>query len=109
MAEVSLHIGGNNYTISCRDGEEQHLIDIAAIVDQKAVEARDAVGGVSEVRQLLLASLLLADELQEAQANGAAPSQSAPPADDKGLALVENIAERLETLATKLEMLSHSA
>jgi cell division protein ZapA len=101
MAEIDLSIGGNNYAVACRDGEEAHLRSIAAVVDKKAEEARVAVGGVSEVRQLLFASLLLADELEEAR-GGVAPAVT-DGTDDANLAILEDIAHRLESLASRLE------
>ncbi|RJT25622.1 cell division protein ZapA [Chakrabartia godavariana] len=109
MAQIELKIGGNAYTVACRDGEEGHLTKIAEIVDKKAVDARQAVGSVSEVRQLLFASLLLADELDEARkgAPAAAPVPSPAPApqaqSDEHLSLLEDIAARLENLALHLE------
>jgi cell division protein ZapA len=65
MAQVDLKIAGRTYEIACRDGEEAHLRQLADIVDGKAVQAGRALGGVNEARQLLLASLLLADELND--------------------------------------------
>jgi cell division protein ZapA len=101
MAQVTLNIGGNRYDLACRDGEEAHLEEIAAIVDKKAAEARSAVGSAGEVRQLLLASLLLADELDELRNRNGAPAPApATSADD---ALLADIATRLESLATRLE------
>ena len=102
MAEVMLQIGGHQYQVACRDGEEPHLQKIAAMVDEKMVEARSAVGDMGEVRQLLLASLLLADELIElrkaplAAANGL-DSSSAP------AELLEQLAQRIESVVAKLE------
>lgn len=113
MAQIELKIGGNAYTVACRDGEESHLTKIAEIVDKKAGDARQAVGSVSEVRQLLFASLLLADELDEARrAGGSAPEKDAPTAvvppppeaaNDEHFSLLEDIAARLENLAMHLE------
>lgn len=112
MAQIELKIGGNAYTVACRDGEEGHLTKIAEIVDRKAQDARQAVGGVSEVRQLLFASLLLADELDEARKAPAAaaptptPVPATPAADnnnDAHASLLEDIAARLENLALHLE------
>jgi cell division protein ZapA len=102
MAEVNILIGGQTYSVFCRDGEEPHLRRLAAMVDSKANEARNAVGAGGDVRQLLLASLLLADELDEAQAAQAA----IPPSDmnDELLAL-ERFADQIESLAGKLEKL----
>ena len=110
MAKVDLIIGGNAYSVACRDGEEAHLVNIATLVDSKAQQAKKAVGGVNEVRQLLFASLFLADELDEARRKGGAPAaapqvvNTPPPAiDTQSIALMEDIATRLESLATRLE------
>lgn len=107
MAQVELKIGGNAYTVACRDGEEGHLTSIASLVDSKATQARQSVGGVSEVRQLLFASLLLADELEEARNKGGAPSSAdsanAAADDAHNAELLEDIATRLESLAARLE------
>lgn len=108
MATVDLVIGGNSYSVACRDGEEAHLVNIATLVDSKAQQAKKAVGGVNEVRQLLFASLFLADELDEARRKGgtlAAAPQGNPPApdDSQSVALMEDIATRLESLASRLE------
>ncbi len=108
MADVTVDIGGHSYTIACRDGEEAHLLGIAGIVNKKAAEAREAVGGVNEVRQLLFASLLLADELSETREVGGAATTSAPPtataqSNPATLDAIERIATRMEALASQLE------
>jgi cell division protein ZapA len=104
MADVTVEIGGHSHTITCRDGEEAHLREIAALVDRKALEAREAVGGVSEVRQLLFASLLLADELAEIRQAGSGAAPAAAPTPDPSIAhAVERIADRVEALANRLE------
>jgi cell division protein ZapA len=60
------------------------------------------VGGVTEVRQLLLAALLLADELSDlraARANGngaAAPDPALTDALERLAARVESVADQLE-------------
>jgi cell division protein ZapA len=97
MAEVMLSIGGHSYQVSCRDGEEPHLHKIADIVDRKVGEARSAVGDLGEVRQLLLASLLLADEVLEADKPAVASSGAVE------AATFERLADRVEAIAAKLE------
>ena len=97
MAEVSLAIGGRSYTLACRDGGEDHLRGLAARVDAKVEEARAAVGTPSEVRQLLFAALLLADEASEA-------APAAATGHDPALAgTLAAIATRMESLASALE------
>jgi cell division protein ZapA len=100
MAEVMLSIGGHSYQVSCRDGEEPHLRMIADLVDRKVSEARSAVGDLGEVRQLLLASLLLADELLEVGKSAPVLAASGGEAET---AAMEMLANRVEAIAAKLE------
>jgi cell division protein ZapA len=101
MAEVDLTIAGRAYRIACRDGEEDNLRAAAALVDGKSREALAGLGTLSETRQLLFASLLLADQLIDKP--GGAPAQSAPQADPLLEQRVLRLAERLESLAQSLE------
>ncbi|MDB5699117.1 MAG: cell division protein ZapA [Alphaproteobacteria bacterium] len=101
MASVELEIAARKYAIACRDGEEDHLRSVAAIVHRKAREAETALGSLGESRQLLFASLLLADELKEIRA-GKAPAIEAEP-DPAVAEALERLAERMEKLAEKLE------
>ncbi|MGS1018083.1 cell division protein ZapA [Allosphingosinicella humi] len=103
MATVDIEIASRRYSVACRDGEQDHLQSVAAIVDRKAREVGQALGSLSEARQLLFASLLLADELKE-QAAGGSPSPSLQPATDPLVAsALERLADRVELLAEKLE------
>ena len=101
MADVSLTIGGRQYSIACRDGGEDHLRQLGAHVDKKAAEASRAVGSATEARTLLLAALLLADELGE-ERSGKAP----PPPAELSSAVADallNLAERVEAMVDSLE------
>lgn len=64
MADVRLNIAGRHYDVHCSDGQEQQLLTLAAMVDEKAAGAV----GTTEIRQLLFSALFLADELKEARA-----------------------------------------
>ena len=102
MATIEVEIASRRYAVACRDGEEEHLREMAAVVDRKAKEAAQALGSLPEARQLLFASLLLADEIKERDA-GKAPAP-AEPAYDPGVAnALEQLAERMESLAESLE------
>lgn len=99
MAEVEVHIGGRRYELTCRDGDEDRLRVLAGMVDGKVKEAARGMGGLNEVRQLLFAALLLADQLSEELA------RPAPVATDNEVAImvVEELAARVESLAARLE------
>ena len=98
MAHVDLFIAGRSYQIACRDGEEESLRAAARLVDAKSREALSGLGTLSESRQLLFASLLLADQMLDGE-SGAAPALSDPMLAER----VGKLAERLEALAASLE------
>ena len=98
MAEIDLFIAGRTYRVACRDGEEDSLRKAASLVDAKSREALQGLGTLSEARQLLFASLLLADQMID---DGRTPEPTLP---DPALAeRAERIADRLESLAEALE------
>lgn len=101
MAEVSISIGGHSYTLATGEGEEEALHRLAAIVDQRVASARAMAGGLSEVRQLLIASLLLADELAE----GGGPAVKAP-ADSEASARIEAATQRIAALTRRLDAIA---
>lgn len=103
MASVDIEIASRKYAVACRDGEQEHVRSVAAIVDQKAKDAATALGSLGESRQLLFASLLLADEIQELRnSGGVSPAPAAAPDPALGQAL-ERLAERIERIAAALE------
>ena len=92
MGQVTVQIGGRGYPLACRDGEEAHLVELAAMFDAKTGQL-GALGTMSETRLLLMAGLLLADEISDLRKVGV----SAPNPRMAALAL------RLEALASKLD------
>jgi cell division protein ZapA len=107
MAEVDITIAGRHYRVACRDGEEQNLRRAAEMVDAKSREALAGLGALSESRQLLFASLLLADQLIEKK-GVQSPPPTMPP-DPQVVRRVDALAERLERLAGNLEKEAASA
>jgi len=106
MAHVDLLIAGRSYQIACRDGEEDNLRAAARLVDAKSREALSGLGTLSESRQLLFASLLLADQLVDGSGGAVmAPPPEPEPAgpDPMVIERVVRLAERLESLADSLE------
>jgi cell division protein ZapA len=103
MAEVDLTIAGRPYRVACRAGEEDSLRAAAALVDAKSREALAGLGTMSEARQLLFASLLLADQLVDQRG----PEVAGP--DPQLTQSAEALAGRLEALADALESEGQSA
>lgn len=113
---VALTIGGRNHVISVGTDEEPHLRLLASMIDER-VRKLGLGQGQTEARMLLVAALMLADELhtlQNAPAPEPAPPRPAPeptPAPPPAvaeiapevLARVAALADRVEKLAARLE------
>lgn len=62
MPEVTIHIGGRGFDVSCQDGEEAFLQAAAKLLDDEAQVLSDQIGRMPESRMLLMAGLMLADK-----------------------------------------------
>lgn len=105
MSNVRLEIGGRQFTVACAEGEEEHVTGLGEMIAAKIATMGD-LSGQSESRMLLFAALLLADELHEATVRAQAappPSALAPVLANGNAERLVTIAERLENLATRLE------
>ena len=104
---LDLNIAGRTYQGACREGEEDNLRAAARLVDGKSREALAGLGTLSEARQFLFASLLLADQLIDDKPEAAAappPPAPEPARPDPAMVLrAEALADRLESLAMALE------
>lgn len=79
MPLVNIMVNSRAYTVACDEGEEGHLKELAAHVDEKAREVLASVGQVGDARMLLMAALLIADEHNELAAKVAAGRRPQPP------------------------------
>lgn len=62
MPELTIHIGGRDFEVSCQAGEESYLQSAAAMLDEEAQVLSDQIGRMPEGRMLLMAGLMLADK-----------------------------------------------
>jgi cell division protein ZapA len=101
VAQVTIKINGYAYTVGCEDGQESHLQAMAGEIE-KRIDRVKALGGQSgESRLLVLAGLLMADELHDlARAPAPAPVQGRPVASGPEL---RALAERAEHIAATIE------
>jgi cell division protein ZapA len=66
MAQVSVTINGRVYDINCDDGQEEHVAGLAGYVDDRVADLARSMGQIGDARLLVMASLLISDELVEA-------------------------------------------
>jgi cell division protein ZapA len=103
---LDLNIAGRTYQVACREGEEDNLRAAARLVDGKSREALAGLGTLSEARQFLFASLLLADQLIDKGPEAAAAAAAPPPPPPAGAGLDPALILRTEALADRLEALA---
>ena len=104
MAQVDVSVNGQSYRIACEDGQEDRLVDLAAMVDEKVLELVNQIGQVGSNRLLVMAALIIADELVDLK-NEAGSSQELKDntnQQDTVLALQE-ITKRIENIADQVE------
>jgi cell division protein ZapA len=65
LAQVTVNINGYSYTVGCEDGQEGHLMAMAAQVEARIDSIKSLGSSSGEQRLLVLASLLMADELHD--------------------------------------------
>jgi|SRR3954447_10883013 cell division protein ZapA len=102
MAQVTLRINGYAYTIGCKDGEEKHLELMGAEVNRRIDGVRAAAGPSGEARMLVMAALLMADDITELRATLEAMTEECR-SDLKLGAQLSRIARRAEEIADSLE------
>lgn len=104
MAQVTLRINGYAYTIGCRDGEEQHLAAMGREVEQRIETIKSSAGQSGEARMLVMASLLMADELHELRSKlQTAQTGAAVNGDSRLGRRLSRMAKRAEDIAAGLE------
>ncbi len=110
MAQVTVKINGYAHTVICEDGQEGHLQAMAAQVDDR-ISSIKALGQSGEARLLVLAALLMADELHDLHVEMAALRERAAPAPSAAVPVIDHgaqlrlsrLADRAEAIASELE------
>ena len=104
MAQVTLRINGYAYTLGCKDGEETHLEAMGAEVSRRIEGVRMASGPSGEARMLVMAALLMADDIFELRSKlEATQSTEAVKPDPKLGRKLNRMAKRAEEIAEGLE------
>jgi cell division protein ZapA len=116
MGQVIVHVNGHPYTMKCADGEEDHLRDLAQLLDTEVARIRRSVGAIGDTRLLVMAGFMVADrlseaikriedieeELRQAQNARALLTQESRDFEAQLVERVENASKRLEVLAKEM-------
>jgi cell division protein ZapA len=113
MANVVVTVAERPYTMQCPDGEEDHLRELAQLLDAEVTRIKQSVGSIGDIRLLVMSGLMVADRLSEAiqkiealedQVQGLRESRNVAQTQLKTLETnltthLDRAAQRLETLA----------
>ena len=103
MAQVNIRINGFSYSVSCEDGQERHLQAMAGEIDRRVSSIKAIGEQTGEARLLVLAALLLADELHDLRATHEALRAAKPTGvSPEHVARLRRVAARAEEIAADL-------
>ena len=106
MAQLSLMVNGRSFAITCEDGQETRIRRLGQYVDAKVTEFVRGIGQVGEARLLLLAALVIADELADAEESLRLERNGSQAADAKAAAAADAMASGLHTIAQRVEAIA---
>lgn len=117
MGQVKVSINDRSYTVACGDGEEAHVRELASYINKHVTGLAQEVGQVGDARLLLMAGLMIADELSEAlqkakmleqeleslSSQRASAAERTRQAEDSLADVLDDAARRIEDLARRIE------
>ena len=65
MANVNIKFNGKEYLLSCEDGQEEHLEELAIYLNEKFNSLKNSFGNIGESKLLLITSISILDEYYE--------------------------------------------
>jgi cell division protein ZapA len=113
MGQVSVTLNGRTYRLECGEGEETHLIALAEYLGSHVDTMKRKFGQVGDDRLILMASLLITDELwelrrqmPELKTSLAEARRDRSVADESTKSVQADLAQRVSAVAERLEMLN---
>ena len=113
MGQVTVVLNGRTYRLECGEGEENHLIALAEYLGTHVEDMKRKFGQVGDDRLMLMASLLVTDELWELRremealkATLATARRDRSVADETAKSAKADLAGRIEAVADRLEVLN---
>ena len=65
MANVNIKFNGKDFLLSCEDGQEDHLEELANNLNNKFEELKSDLGNIGENKLLLITAIKVMDEYFE--------------------------------------------
>jgi len=113
MGQVSVALNGRTYRLECSEGEEAHLIELAEYLGSHLDTMRRKFGQVGDDRLILMASLMVADELwelrgqvEELKTSLAEARRDRSAAEEAVRTVQDELTQRVSATADRLELLN---
>jgi cell division protein ZapA len=113
MGQVSVVLNGRTYRLECGEGEESHLIALTEYLGTHVEDMKRKFGQVGDDRLILMASLLITDELWELKREMeqlksalAVARRDRSVADESAKSAKTDLAQRIDAVADRLELLN---
>ena len=65
MANINIKFNGKEFLLSCDDGQEEHLENLAIYLNEKFSNLKNSLGNIGESKLLLITSISVLDEYYE--------------------------------------------
>ena len=104
MAQGDVSVNGQSYRIACEDGQEDRLVDLATMVDEKVLDLVNQIGQVGSNRLLVMAALIIADELVDLKNEACSLQELKDNTNQQDTVLaLQEITKRIENIADQVE------
>lgn len=108
MSQLTIHVHGKPYVVGCEDGQEAHLRSLAFLLSEKLAAVAPDAAQLGETRIMLLAALVVADELgdalkraENAEAEVVRLRDEIARADNRAISVLEAVAAKIESMAAR--------
>jgi cell division protein ZapA len=107
MPTIEVLVNGRRHAVQCGQGEEARVRQLASYVDRRIAELARGQTQVGDARLLLMASLVVADELSDAfdeiKRLRASLDHQSGGGEREAAGALEQAARRIEAIAAELE------
>jgi cell division protein ZapA len=107
MPTVEILVNGRRHVVQCGQGEESRVRQLASYVDRRIADLARGQTQVGDARLLLMASLVVADELSDAfdeiKRLRASLEGGGGDGEREAAGLLEQAAQRIDAIAAEIE------
>lgn len=102
MAQIHVTVAGKSYPLACAEGDEERLYKLAGYIDGKTKDLTDKLGHVNETRLILMAAVLIADELHDSLEGKGHDGLLSGLTENDMAAVLNEVASEVEGIADRL-------